>query len=70
MCRRLDITDVDDDIVTHADYTEAAFAVASLRPIVVALARLGQHNTSKTTASPVCRSALNEGETNIFYFKF
>ena len=44
MCRRLDITDVVDDIATH-DETEA---VASLRPIVVALARLGQHKQNNS----------------------
>ena len=53
MCRRLDITDVDDDIATHVDYTEAAFAVASLRPIVVALARLGQHKQFEAKQQPV-----------------
>ena len=54
LCRRLDITDDDDDIVSLVP----AEAAVSLGPFVVALARLGQHNTYKTTASPVCRSVL------------
>ena len=41
LCRRLDITDVDDDIVSLVP----AEAAVSLGPFVVALARLGQHTT-------------------------
>ena len=47
LCRRLDITEVDDDIVTHVK-AEAAVAVASLQPVVVALARLGQHKQNNS----------------------